>query len=432
MNRVSNLVTNYAAFLVAGAAVALAWANADAESYRRLVDYPLWFNNWIGADTTGWLRSAGPAYGITELGDVSRVLSVRFLVNDMAMAFFFVLAAKEVWEALVLKNGSLRGRKAATPLFATAGGMLGAIGVYLGLAALLGSDVYDALARGWAVPSATDIALSYVVGRAVFGAGHPAVRFLLLLAVTDDILALVLLAAFHPSAELAPAWLLLSLLAALAAFVLFNWLPRQLDRGDQLRPNSTFVRKRLGVWPYLLAGAVSWYAVQQSGLHPALGLLPIVPAIPHADRAFGIFSEAEDYLHDVLNQAAHLLAYPVAGILFAFGLVNAGVAFPAAGGGTWAVLAGLVLGKCVGVALFGWIAAVPLRLGLPAGMRGTDLVVVGCAAGVGFTVPLLMVSAAFDPGPLQDAARMGVPLSLSAAILAMLAARLFGVEKQTR
>ena len=92
---------------------------------------------------------------------------------------------------MILKNGALRGKKAATPLIATAGGMMGPIAVYLGLAAVLGSDTYDAVANGWAIPTATDIAFSYLVGRMVFGAGHPAIRFLLLLAIADDAAGLI-------------------------------------------------------------------------------------------------------------------------------------------------------------------------------------------------------------------------------------------------
>ena len=60
------------------------------------------------------------------------------------------IAAKEVWEAVILKNGSLRGKKAATPLFATAGGMFGPIGVYLGLAYFMGSDTYNREKFTWA------------------------------------------------------------------------------------------------------------------------------------------------------------------------------------------------------------------------------------------------------------------------------------------
>jgi len=66
------------------------------------------------------------------------------------MALFFAIAAKEVWEAVALKDGSLRGKKAATPLFATLGGMVGPISIYLGVAYLMGSTTYDAVANGWA------------------------------------------------------------------------------------------------------------------------------------------------------------------------------------------------------------------------------------------------------------------------------------------
>ena len=203
MYRVWNFVTNYSVLLIIGALIALVWANTDAHSYHVMVEYPIWFNDWVGVDATKWVKYYGHEYGIDEVGDVTKVLSVHYLVNDVLMAFFFAIAAKEVWEAVILKNGSLRGRKAATPLVATAGGMFGPIAVYLGLAAFLGSDVYDAVARGWAIPTATDIAFSYLVGRLVFGAGHPAVRFLLLLAIADDAAGLIILAVFYPSGELA-------------------------------------------------------------------------------------------------------------------------------------------------------------------------------------------------------------------------------------
>ena len=84
------------------------------------------------------------------------------------MAFFFAVAGKEVWEAVALKSGPLRGKKALTPLVATSGGMFGPIAVYLGLAYFMGSDTYTAVANGWAIPTATDIAFSYLVGRIIF------------------------------------------------------------------------------------------------------------------------------------------------------------------------------------------------------------------------------------------------------------------------
>jgi NhaA family Na+:H+ antiporter len=430
MYRVRDFVTNYSILLIAGAVIALVWANVDIASYRFVVDYPLWFNGLVGMDATDWLRIHGAAYGIGELGDVRRVLTPHFLVNDMLMALFFAVAAKEVWESVILRNGAMRGRKAVTPLFATAGGVLAPVAVYLGLAAVLGSDTYDAVSRGWAMPTATDLAFSYVVARIVFGAGHPAVRFLLLLAIADDAAGLVIIALFYPSASIAPAWLLLSLVAAVGVFVLANWLPRMLDRGNQLRPNSSWVRTRLSFWPYLLAGVLSWYGFQQAGLHPALGLLPVIPAIPHADRAFGIFSEAEQYLTDLLNRIEQLLKRPVEVVLFLFGLANAGVALSAIGTPTWLVLAALLIGKPAGVLLFGWLAARPLGFGLPSGMGIADLAVVGCTAAIGFTVSLFIAAVAFEVGPMQDAAKTGALFSLVAAGLAIAAGRILRIERR--
>ena len=424
MYRVWNFVTTYSLLLIAGALIALVWANVDAQSYHDFVGFIVIDNSFIGH------------LHVDEAGHTSRILDLEFLVNNLLMAFFFAIAAKEVWEAMILKNGALRGSKAATPLFATAGGMFGPIAVYLGLAAFLGSDVYDAVARGWAIPTATDIAFSYLVGRIVFGAGHPAVRFLLLLAIADDAAGLIIIAVFYPSGELALQWLLLSVGATVAIFFVFNWLPIYLDRGDQLRPRSTWMREKLTFWPYLSAGVLSWYGFQESGLHAALGLLPVVPIIPHADRAFGIFSEAEIYLTDLLNHIEHLLKYPVEIILFFFGLLNAGVEFSSIGSPTWLVLAGLLVGKPAGILIFGWIAAHPLRLGLPAGMRTIDLFVVGCIAAIGFTVSLFIASVAFDGSTMlrginvQDAAKMGALFSFGAAMISLVAGRLCRVQKQ--
>ena len=419
MYRVWNFITNYSILLIAGALIALVWANIDAKSYHHFVEFEFIHDFIIG-------HAHYDANGVVEY----RSLTLHYLVNDVLMAFFFAIAAKEVWEAIILKNGSLRGGKAATPLFATLGGMVGPISVYLGLAAILGSETYDAVANGWAIPTATDIAFSYLVGRIVFGAGHPAVRFLLLLAIADDAAGLIILAVFYPSGELAPEWLLLSVFSAIAVFLLFNWLPRRMDRGNQLRPRSTWMREKLGFWPYLIAGCLSWYGFQEAGLHPALGLLPIVPTIPHADRAFGIFSEAEQYLTDLLNHCEHILKHPVEIILFLFGLCNAGVEFSSIGAPTWLVLAGLIIGKPFGVLLFGWIAAGPLKLGLPAGMRTIDLFVIGCVAAIGFTVSLFIASVAFEPGAVQDAAKMGALFSFFAAVLSIVAGKLTRIQKQ--
>jgi NhaA family Na+:H+ antiporter len=399
--RIWRIIADYSLMLIAGAAAGLIWANLDSHSYHALLERPLWSGGW----------------------------TLHYLINDALMALFFAMAGKEVWEAVALKDGALRGARAVTPLIATAGGMVGPVLVYLGLAALLGSATWEAMARGWAVPTATDIAFSYLVGRLVFGAGHPAIRFLLLLAIADDAGGLLILAVFYPSAALQPLWLLASVAVALAAFGLFNALPLALDRRRGTRAASRFVRERLSVWPWVAAGLLSWLAFAKSGIHPALGLLPIVPAIPHADREFGLFAEAEGKAKDLLNVLEHRLSVPVDFVLFAFGFANAGVELAAVGSATWLVLLGLMVGKPLGI----WAASVlALKIGLklPVGMRLSDTFVLGAVAGIGFTVALFVASVAFPPGPVQDGAKMGALLSLLSAGVALAAGRYFRIERR--
>ena len=416
MYRTWRFISDYSALLIVGALAGLAWANLHPAGYHAFVDFAL-----IDGGPIGHLH-------VDAEGHAHRTLTVHYLVNDVLMALFFAIAGKEVWEAVALRDGALRGRKAMTPLIATAGGMIGPAAVYLAGAAALGS--FAALAHGWAIPTATDIAFSYLIGRLVFGAGHPAVMFLLLLAIADDAGGLVILAVFYPQGDLAPAWLLLSVGAAVAAWFFANWLPRRLDGDDPGKPRSTLVRRRFGAWPYAVAGAISWYGFQQAGIHPALGLLPVIPAIPHADIEFGIFAEEEARLPDLLNRTEHALTTPVEVILFFFGLANAGVEFSAMGEATWLVLAGLIIGKPLGITLFGVIAERWLGLGLPAGMRTRDLFVIGCVAAIGFTVSLFVASVAFPPGPTQDAAKMGALFSFGAAAIALAAGRMLRVERR--
>lgn len=417
MYRVWDFITNYSILLISGALIALVWANIAPVSYQHLVDLVLIEDFFIGD-----LHESH--------GETTRKLTLHFLVNDVLMAFFFAIAGKEVWEAVVLENGSLRGKKAATPLIATLGGMVGPTTVYLGMAMLMGSTTFEVVANGWAVPTATDIAFSYLVGRLVFGAGHPAVRFLLLLAIADDAAGLLILAIFYPTGDLALHWLGLSIASAGLVFILFNYLPRVIDRGDPLRKTSTRIRKMFSFWPYFLAGCVSWYGFQKAGLHPSLGLLPIIPAIPHAHREFGVFAHVESHLTDLLNHCKRILEHPVEVILFFFGLLNAGVEFVAIGDPTWLVLCGLIIGKPLGIFLFGYIGAHFLKFGLPDGMRTVDLFVIGCVAAIGFTVSLFIASEAFDAGPIQDASKMGALLSFSAAGLAFVVGRFARVEKK--
>lgn len=411
MYRVWRVLEEYSLLLLGGACTALIWANIDPHSYHAIVEFPIWTNDYIG-----------------HLHHGHRVLTVHFLVNDIAMALFFAVAGKEVWDAVILKGGSLRGRKALTPLIATAGGMVGPAGVYLIGALILGK--MTVLASGWAIPTATDIAFSYLIGRLVFGPRHPAVKFLLLLAIADDAGGLAIIAVFYPQGEFAAEWLLLSVGASLAAYLLFNLLPRKIDGDNEERRVTSFVRERISFWPYAVAGCLSWYGFQNAGLHPVLGLLPVIPAIPHAEIAFGIFSEAKQHLNrDLLTRIEHGLKIPVEVVLLAFGFANAGVEFSAIGDATLLVLAGLFIGKPFGVWIFGEFAARTLRLGMPEGMDSRDLFVVGAIAGIGFTVALFVATVAFPPGANQDAAKMGALLSFGMAGISIVLARALRIRR---
>ncbi|MGB2487269.1 MAG: Na+/H+ antiporter NhaA, partial [Candidatus Puniceispirillaceae bacterium] len=205
-NSVWSFIQEYSVLLIFGALSALIWANINYDSYHHIVEWVILDHSPVG-----------------HLHDGHRTLTLHYLVNDVLMALFFAMAGKEVWEAVALKNGSLRGKKALTPLVATAGGIIGPAGVYLLGAYMLGKLAI--LSNGWAIPIATDIAFSYLVGRIIFGARHPAVGFLLLLAIADDAAGLIILAIFYPQGALNLEWLLLSFGSALAVYGLFNYLP---------------------------------------------------------------------------------------------------------------------------------------------------------------------------------------------------------------
>jgi Na+:H+ antiporter, NhaA family len=377
-------------FLIVGSLLGLLWANVAQDAYRAFVEFAL-------------LESV--PFG--ELHHGRRTVTVHYAVNDILMALFFSLAGKEVWEA-VLPGGPLeRPRQAAAPLLATLGGMVGPASVYLLGAALIGR--FAELSAGWAIPCATDIAFSYMVARFVFGLQHPAIPFLLLLAIADDALGLVILALFYPQEPIVPGWLLLPAGAVVMGIFL----------------------QRLGCrsfWIYLLGpGVASWIGFAWAGLHPALALLPVIPTLPHAHTDLGIFMSAELLRKDTLSEYEHFWKKPVELILGLFGLANAGVVLGSAGEPTLLVLCGLLIGKPLGIFLFGWVASKVLGFGLPEGMAYRDLLVVGFAAGIGFTVALFVSVVAFPSGEVQDAARMGALASLGAGLLTIVVARLSGV-----
>ena len=153
--------------------------------------------------------------------------------------------------------------------------------------------------------------------------------------------------------------------------------------------------------------------------------MPIVPFMQHDARYHDIFDEESRHADDTLNRFASWWHAPVQVILLFFGLVNAGVPLAGAGAATWLVASTLVIGKPAGVLA---MTALAVRAGLtrPVGLSYRDVLVVGIAAGIGFTVALFFSTAAFPPGPALDAAKLGALLSFAAAPLAIGVARLGG------
>jgi NhaA family Na+:H+ antiporter len=150
--------------------------------------------------------------------------------------------------------------------------------------------------------------------------------------------------------------------------------------------------------------------------------------MPHAARDPGLFVEAPADARDTLSEFEHVTKAPVQLVLFLFGVVNAGVPLRTFGAATWAVLVSILAGKPLGIG-----AAVALSvaagLHLPARFGWRDVVVVGCAAGIGFTVALFFATAAFPPGSLLDQAKLGALLSVGGAVVTWAAAAVLRVGR---
>jgi NhaA family Na+:H+ antiporter len=173
----------------------------------------------------------------------------------------------------------------------------------------------------------------------------------------------------------------------------------------------------------VLAGGLSWLGVVAAGLPGALGLLPVIPAIAHADRSFGLFAEMEALLHDPLNRLAHALVWPVTVTLFLFGLTRGGVDLAAFGPTTVGVLAALWLGRPLGMLVLGLGAAAMLGLRLPQGVTLRDVMIGAGLLAMGFTVPVLALDSVLPGGAMAEAARLGLALSLLAGPALVLALR---------
>jgi NhaA family Na+:H+ antiporter len=338
--------------LVVAAAVALVWANSPwREAYHDLsgvVVGPTWWH--LDLDLAHWAA-------------------------DGLLAIFFFTVGLELKHEIVA--GSLRDpRKAAVPVIAAVGGMLAPAAIYLGV--VLSAGEADA-AHGWAVPTATDIAFALAV-LAIFGRGLPlAIRtFLLTLAVVDDLLAIVVIAAFYSEGvSFGP------LALAVGMVVLFGLLVR-----------SKYVHPWL-LWPL---GLVAWVAMHSSGVHATIAGVLLGFTVP-ARAVHGEVSTRVHRYEDAIKPWSSVIALPVFAF-FAAGVTVVG------GDGIGAVLGepvvlavglGLVAGKVIGV--LGTTALVTRLTGLrlPDSIGLRDLLPVGLLAGIGFTVSLLIAELAF-PG----------------------------------
>jgi NhaA family Na+:H+ antiporter len=348
--------------LAAAAAIALVLANSPLEpSYVRLLDLPI----------------------AVQIGGLTLAKPVLLWVNDGLMAVFFMLVGIEVKREIV--EGELSSAaNAALPAIAALGGMAGPALVYLAF------NWGDATAlRGWAIPTATDIAFALGV-LAFIGRRAPASlrTFLLALAIIDDLGAIVIIAAFY-TAELSPIALILAG-AGVAGLILLN---------------LSGVSHRAA---YMLAGVFVWVCVLKSGIHATLAGVITGLAVPL--RAADGSSPAHTLEHDLHPWVAF-------GVLPLFAFANAGLGLadlslidllqPVQLG----IGFGLLVGKQVGVMGVVWAAT---RLGIGGLPEGTDwLQVYGIAllTGIGFTMSLFIGTLAFPAEGYDADVRMAVLLA---------------------
>ena len=303
-------------------------------------------------------------------------------INDALMAIFFLLIGLEVKREIM--QGALASRRQAIfPVVAALGGMVVPALVYLAF------NAQNPLTReGWAIPAATDIAFALGVLALLGSRVPPALKiFLMALAIIDDLGAIIIIALFYTN-DLS----VLSLVVAAGAIIALAAL------------NLCGVR-RTGI--YILAGAVLWTAVLKSGVHATLAGVIVGFMIPLKEQ--GGKAPAKQLEH-VLHPWVAYLILP----LFAF--ANAGVSLR---GVTieglisllpMGIIAGLFIGKPLGIGLFCWLALKLKWVSLPQGTTCKQIVAVGILCGIGFTMSIFIASLAFgnvDPG-LINLAKLGI------------------------
>ncbi len=330
---------------------------------------------WANALNTGY-----ESFWQTDLSLGTFDNDLRHWVNDGLMSIFFFVVGLEIKRELV--TGELRDRRvAAAPIAAAIGGMLLPGAIYIALNAGGPGEA------GWGIPIATDIA--FVLGlNALLGQRTPqGLRiFLLTLAIVDDVGAILLIAIFYSSDT---KWLWLA--ASLGAIVVIVGL-------RALKVSSPLA--------YVIPSLVLWGTTFESGIHPtiagvALGLL--MPATPVRGR--NVMAELQRQLHPLSSYiVVPVFALANAGLLLSFDSIR-----DAADSRIfWGVVAGLVIGKTLGITGAAGLSR-KLRLGrLPRGVGRRDLVGGAALAGIGFTVSLFIAGLAFPSDGLATEAKLGV------------------------
>jgi len=344
------------ALLLVAAAVALVWANSSwADAYESLRD-----------------TVVGPE-------SLHLHLSLGTWAGDGLLAIFFFVAGLELKREFVA--GDLRDPgRAAVPVAAALGGVLAPAMVY----ALLNLGGSGDL-RGWAIPTATDIAFALAV-LAIIGSHLPSAlrTFLLTLAVVDDLLAITIIAVFYTK-DLSAFPLLLAL-APLALFTL----------AVQLRIRSW--------WLLLPLAAATWTLVHASGVHATVAGILLGFAVPVVRRSSGAGPGLAEHFEHRWRPLSASVAVPVFAF-FAAGVSiggSAGLADAVRDPVAVGVVAGLVLGKPFGVLAATWLVARFTRAGLDSDLSWWDVLGLAMLAGVGFTVSLLIGELAFGAGNERD------------------------------
>ena len=307
-----------------------------------------------------------------RIGALNIAKPLLLWVNDGLMALFFLLVGLEIKREIV--QGELADpAKAILPVMAAIGGMVMPALIYTAF-----NQGDDLAMRGWAIPTATDIAFALGVLSLLGKRVPPALKlFLLTLAIVDDLGAIVIIALFY-TAELSTTSLLVAL-SALAVLYAFN------RRGV------------LSLSPYLLVGLVMWVAVLKSGVHATLAGVLLAFFIPLRPAPGEHHTVAKNLEHD-LHGSVSFVILP----LFAF--MNTGVSLSGLSLDSvinpvpLGIAAGLFLGKPIGVMLFCWLA-IQLRLAkMPHQVGWGELFGVAVLAGIGFTMSLFISSLAFVQG----------------------------------